>query len=263
MESTPEPIAVVGIACSFAGADTPSRFWELLKHPQDLSTRVPTSRFHIDDFYHPDPTYHGTTNVTQSYFLEQDVTKFDNNFFGFLPVESEAIDPQQRLLLELVYESISDAGLPMERLRGSATAVYGGMMCSDWDSMIARDSESAPTYAAPGAARSTASNRVSYFFDWHGPSMTTDTACSSFLSLFIMLFKPSALENLPSLLQLGPISSYVQTCTSRNPQAALICSTYRRAGLDLTKCKNRPQFFQAHSMIRPTQRRQSPGFESF
>lgn len=38
-----------------------------------------------------------------------------------------------------------------------------------------------PTYAATGMARSIISNRISYFFDWHGPSMTIDTACSSSL----------------------------------------------------------------------------------
>lgn len=35
--------------------------------------------------------------------------------------------------------------------------------------------------ALAGTARSIVSNRVSYFFDWHGPSLTVDTACSSSL----------------------------------------------------------------------------------
>ncbi|KAI0199936.1 polyketide synthase PksB [Astrocystis sublimbata] len=69
----------------------------------------------------------------------------------------------------------------MESLRGSSTAVYVGMMCDDWSSMVFRDWESLPTYSATGVARSIVSNRISYFFDWHGPSMTLDTACSSSL----------------------------------------------------------------------------------
>lgn len=69
----------------------------------------------------------------------------------------------------------------MEKLRGSQTAVYVGMMCDDWSSMVYSDLDGLPTYTATATARSIVSNRISYFFDWHGPSMTIDTACSSSL----------------------------------------------------------------------------------
>lgn len=54
-------------------------------------------------------------------------------------------------------------------------------MSDDWSSIIFEDIEAAPTYTATGIARSILSNRLSYFFDWHGPCMTIDTACSSSL----------------------------------------------------------------------------------
>lgn len=44
-----------------------------------------------------------------------------------------------------------------------------------------RDPESIGTYHLTGTSRGLMSNRLSYFFDWHGPSMTIDTACSSSL----------------------------------------------------------------------------------
>lgn len=59
--------------------------------------------------------------------------------------------------------------------------MYVGMMCDDWAQIVNRDWDLAPTYAATGDSRAIISNRVSYFFDWHGPSMTIDTACSSSL----------------------------------------------------------------------------------
>lgn len=177
-----EPIAVIGSACRFpGGADSTSNLWKLLREPRDLSQKVPPSRFDVDAFYHPEATHHGTTNATKSYFLQEDIANFDAAFFNIQPMESDAIDPQQRLLLETVYDSLCAAGLPIEKLRGSPTAVYVGMMCDDWSTMVSRDWETLPTYAATGLARSIVSNRISYFFDWNGPSMTIDTACSSSL----------------------------------------------------------------------------------
>ncbi|EXM19870.1 hypothetical protein FOTG_12105 [Fusarium oxysporum f. sp. vasinfectum 25433] len=181
---TSEPIAVVGTACRFpGGCNTPSKLWDLVCSSRDVLQKVPPARFNVDSFYHSDPTHHGTTNVTQSYFLDEDVTKFDNGFFGIQPMEAEAMDPQQRLLLETVYDSVVDAGLAMEDLKGSDTSVFVGQMCDDWAQMLAKDWDDIPTYMGTGVSRAVMSNRVSYFalFDWHGPSMSIDTACSSSL----------------------------------------------------------------------------------
>ncbi|KAH9909070.1 lovastatin nonaketide synthase [Xylariomycetidae sp. FL2044] len=177
-----EPIAIVGSACRFPGdSDTPSKLWDLLRSPKDLLRQVPPERYDAKAFLHPDPKHHGTTNVERSYFLDQDVASFDNAFFNIQPGEAEAIDPQQRILLETVYDSLCAAGQTIEGLRGSSTAIFVGLMCDDWRGILNNDLEAFPQYGATGMARSIMSNRVSYFFDWHGPSMTIDTACSSSL----------------------------------------------------------------------------------
>ncbi|KAJ5090322.1 hypothetical protein N7532_009006 [Penicillium argentinense] len=181
-----EPIAIIGSGCRFpGGSDTPNKLWELIKDPRDLSSKPPSSRFNIDPFYHPVGAHHGTTNATQSYWLEEtertSITKFDAGFFNIQPSEVDAMDPQQRVLMEVVYDSLCAAGQPMENLRGSNTAIYVGMMSDDWNTMVTRDWETLPRYTATGLERGIMANRVSYFFDWHGPSMTLDTACSSSL----------------------------------------------------------------------------------
>ena len=89
------------------------------------------------------------------------------------------MDPQQRLLMEVVYDSLCAAGLPIEKLRGSDTAVYVGSMCDDYNTMLYRDWETLPRYTSTGTERGILANRLSYFFDWHGPSLSIDTACSS------------------------------------------------------------------------------------
>lgn len=91
------------------------------------------------------------------------------------------MDPQQRLLLEVIYETIEAAGYSMHDLRGSKTGVFVGQMTDDYLDVLFRDMEVMPQYAGTGVSRAILANRVSYFFDWHGPSMNIDTACSSSL----------------------------------------------------------------------------------
>nr|AFI23579.1 PKS-NRPS hybrid [Colletotrichum higginsianum] len=177
-----EPVAIVGSACRFpGGASSPSKLWDLLRQPRDVLRTIPEDRFNPEGFYHPDGTHHGTSNVTQSYLLEEDPRVFDSGFFNIKPVEAHATDPQHRILLETVYEALESAGLPMEGMAGSQTAVYVGQMWCDYNDHLQRDMDSLPTYAGVGTARSILSNRISHFFDWHGPSATIDTACSSSL----------------------------------------------------------------------------------
>ena len=177
-----QPIALIGSGCRFpGGASNPSRLWEVLKSPKDLVKKVPKERFNIDGYYHPDGTHHGRTNVQHAYFLEENPYAFDPGFFNISPAEVDTIDPQQRLLLETVYDSLLSAGLRMEDLRGCPTAVYVGLMQRDFLDNSNYDMDALGTYAATGAAASILSNRISYAFGWHGPSMTIDTACSSSL----------------------------------------------------------------------------------
>ncbi|KAI1495559.1 hypothetical protein F5X99DRAFT_415001 [Biscogniauxia marginata] len=180
MSCTNEPIAVVGSGCRFPGESTsPSKLWDLLRNPRDVQRKI--DRFKADNFYNQDGHHHGASNVLSAYLLSGDPRLFDAQFFNIPTSEAEAIDPQQRVLMETVYESLEAAGLSIESLAGSQTAVYVGVMCDDFSQIVYGDSENIPTYAAIGSARSILSNRVSYFFNWHGPSMTIDTACSSSL----------------------------------------------------------------------------------
>ncbi|KAH8688610.1 hypothetical protein BGW36DRAFT_421267 [Talaromyces proteolyticus] len=177
-----EPIAIIGTGCRFPGESTsPSKLWDLLKNPRDVLSIIPIDRFNPEGFYHVDGQHHATGNVKQSYLLSEDLRCFDAQFFNIKPIEAHSVDPQQRLLLETVYEAIDSAGLRLEQMDGTDTAVYVGLMCEDYSLHLRRDPNTVPTYLATGTARSIVSNRISYFFNWHGPSITIDTACSSSL----------------------------------------------------------------------------------
>lgn len=113
--------------------------------------------------------------------LDEDSRVFDNNFFNISPKEAESTDPQHRVLLETVYEGIESAGYSIQSLKGTTTAVFVGQMTADYYDVLARDYDTIPQYMSTGTSRCLTSNKISYFFDWKGPSVTIDTACSSSL----------------------------------------------------------------------------------
>ena len=177
-------IAIIGSGCRFPGhVNSPSQLWDLVCDPIELAEPIPLDRFSVPGFYHENGHYHGHFNVKEAYFLAEGAhRRFDASFFGISPAEAKCLDPQCRLLLETVYEALEAAGLSIESLQGSDTAVYAGQMVADYDQIMTRDSDgSLGTYHASGTSHAMLSNRISYFFDWHGPSMTIDTACSSSL----------------------------------------------------------------------------------
>ncbi|RDW68782.1 Polyketide synthase-nonribosomal peptide synthetase [Aspergillus mulundensis] len=184
MPSANEPIAIIGAGCRFpAASNTPSSLWSLLTNPGALDTlsEIPRSRFNWRGYHTPTGVpHHGTIKTKYSHFLsDTDISAFDATFFNIKPADAEAMDPQQRLLLETVYEGLENAGLTMEGLRGSDTAVYIGLMNTDYADLIQDDVDCIPAYAGTGVSRSIHANRISWFFDWRGPSMSIDTACSS------------------------------------------------------------------------------------
>lgn len=175
-----EPIAVVGLACRFPGAADPDAYFDLLLRGTDVITEVPRERFDVDAFYDPDPSAPGKMISRWGGFLEG-VDRFDPSFFGISPREAPRIDPQQRLLLELGYEALVSAGLRADQLRGSATGVFVGICQSDYADRQFVDLDAIDGWAGAGSALSMAANRLSFTFDFCGPSLAIDTACSSSL----------------------------------------------------------------------------------
>lgn len=176
-----EPIAVIGMACRFPGAGSPGELWELLRAGSDEIREVPEDRWPSAAYYDADRSVAGRMSTRWGGFVDG-IDRFDPLFFGMSPREAESTDPQQRLLLEVSWEALEDAGLPPDRLRGSATGVFVGISSMDYAHvLLARDLDQMDAYLAPGLAHSGASGRVSYAFGFEGPSLSVDTACSSSL----------------------------------------------------------------------------------
>lgn len=175
-----EPIAIVGIGCRFPGASGPEAFWKLLCEGRDAIKEVPASRWDAERFYDSEPNAPGKTNTRWGGFLDR-VDEFDAQFFGITPREAARMDPQQRLLLEVTEESLEDAGQAADALAGSATGVFVGISTNEYSWLQLADLSRIDAYSGTGNALSIAANRISYAYDFRGPSVAIDTACSSSL----------------------------------------------------------------------------------
>ncbi|KAL8372278.1 hypothetical protein RB595_001863 [Gaeumannomyces hyphopodioides] len=178
-----EPVAIIGMSCRLpGGASDPEAFYQLCCLGRSGWTPMPPDRFSKDGYHHPNPDRLGCYNPSGGCFLAEDVALFDAPFFKITEREALSMDPQHRLILECTYEALENAGLPMASLAGKNVGVYTGGSFTDYELNNLRDLDTAPMHESTGNAPSLLANRVSYFFDFRGPSYTVDTACSSSLT---------------------------------------------------------------------------------
>ncbi|KAI2998689.1 hypothetical protein CAN33_0030420 [Aspergillus niger] len=181
--SGPEPIAIIGMGCRFAGeASSVEGFWDMLRLGRREHGRVPASRYQASAWEHPSHERKGAINHDSGFFLAEDPSHFDAPFFSITSKEAAGMDPVQRILLEVAYEAFENGGVPMETLPGSATGVYSGCMTNDYELLSTRDIMDMPHNSATGNGKTMLANRLSWFFDLRGPSIMMDTACSSSLT---------------------------------------------------------------------------------
>lgn len=167
-------IAIISTCCRLPQADTPQSFWENLKNGISSITIIPEDRWvwpeGIEDKYEG-INYGGYLN---------DIESFDSLFFEISPREAQLMDPQQRMLLELTWELFENAKQKPSQYKKSNTGVFIGVSGSDYERVVAEHDSIQPG-TPTGNAIALLANRISYFYDFEGPSMSIDTACSSSL----------------------------------------------------------------------------------
>jgi phthiocerol/phenolphthiocerol synthesis type-I polyketide synthase A len=177
-----EPIAVVGVGCRYpGGVHGPDAFWELLTEGNCGIGKVPPGRWdRFEDGASAEESAALSTTTRWGGFLD-DVAAFDAEFFEIPAGEADKMDPQQRLLLEVTTEALEHAGIAPQSLRHTQTGVFAGACLGEYGYLAASDLSAVDAWSGTGGAMSIIANRLSYFFDFRGPSVTVDTACSSSL----------------------------------------------------------------------------------
>ncbi|RQX01381.1 type I polyketide synthase [Micromonospora inaquosa] len=176
-----EPIAVIGMAGRFPGADDVEQLWqnliagrESVRFPSEdelLAAGVPRST--LDD-----PTY--VRAVAEAAQLDM----FDAALFGMTAREARTSDPQLRLFLETAHAAVENAGYDPDSV--TDVGVFGAAGTNRYVDLYLRPKPGTPT-GITGLAVGTWNNlgslatMVSYKLDFTGPAMSVQTACSSSL----------------------------------------------------------------------------------
>lgn len=172
-----QPVAVIGMAARTAGAESAEELWELTRSGARMVSRIPRSRLtglpaDLVDSFRP----HG--------FLIEGIDRFDAELFGISPRVAAWMDPQHRIMLELSWRTLESAGLAPEDLRGQEVAVFAGGANFDYRELMFLSGRG-DACVPQGTYATFMPNRVSYFYDWRGPSLTIDTACSASLTAVV------------------------------------------------------------------------------
>ncbi len=173
-----EDIAVIGISIRYPQSESMRELWENLKSGKDCITEIPGERWDYTRYYSKDKSSPDKTRCKWGGFIK-DIDCFDPLFFNISPREAGILDPQVRIFMECVwnlFEGIGYTRETLDKMYQGRVGVFTGAMYKDYNLL---DSDIVSESAVLVSTNCSIANRISYFFDLHGPSMAVDTACSS------------------------------------------------------------------------------------
>ncbi|NEP00293.1 MAG: type I polyketide synthase, partial [Symploca sp. SIO2E9] len=173
-----DSVAVIGIASKFPGAEDYHQFWSNLENGINSISEVPAQRWKIDEFYAANSQAPNKTNSKWGGTFTG-IDLFDAQFFNLSPRETEKMDPLQRISLELSWSCLEDAGYSPLDLSGKEIGVFFG--ACNYDTILRFNEGEINGHNGTGTWTCMIPNRISYFFNFRGPSVPVDTACSSSL----------------------------------------------------------------------------------
>ncbi|MFF2185033.1 beta-ketoacyl synthase N-terminal-like domain-containing protein [Streptomyces sp. NPDC058155] len=210
------PVAVVGMAVYFPGANSLESYWHNIVNGVDSITEVPAGRWD-EEFYAPGgPPRSDRVYCRRGGFVDQSA-EFDVTRFGIMPTSVAGTEPDQLIALDVAHQSIADAGgepvLPADRQRAGIVLGRGGYLTPGLvrldqrvrtsNQLVRTLRELAPELgddrleevrsafagqlgpeqpeSAIGLVPNLAASRVANRLDLRGPAYTVDAACASSL----------------------------------------------------------------------------------
>ncbi|WP_410511156.1 type I polyketide synthase [Paenibacillus sp. BR2-3] len=167
-------IAVIGIGCHFPGARDKESFWNNLRQGVDSISEVPTSRWDTDELY--SPVHAEGKSISKWGGFIEDIELFDAEYFE-IRENAEQVSPLMRQSLEVTANVILDAGYEKSELSGRKVGVFIGAHPGSYPGWIKDINKN----TIIGIGQNFIASYASHFFNFKGPSLTVDSACSSSL----------------------------------------------------------------------------------
>jgi acyl transferase domain-containing protein/acyl carrier protein len=174
-----EPIAIIGMACRFPGANGPEAFW------RNLDAGVESVSWFDEETLRASgvaaEVYQSPDYVPARPVLD-DVRGFDAGFFGYSPRDATITDPQHRLMLEIAWEALDDGGYGSESSRDRVGVFVGSNISAYMSRQAGLSGGEGDLYAAViGNDKDSLATGVSYKLGLTGPSLSVQTFCSTAL----------------------------------------------------------------------------------
>lgn len=162
-----DSIVISGMSGMYPAANNVKELSEILYNKKNPISNT-TSRW---NYKHPElSTYSGAA---------PGVDLFDAQFFTVNYRLGAHMDPMSRKLLQHTYQAIYDAGLNIGQLNGKKVAVFIGSSFSDNDANGFFNCTSHIGLGIVGASKTMFANRISYWLNVKGPSLSIDESDSS------------------------------------------------------------------------------------
>lgn len=172
IEKSKSRTTIVGMSCRFPQCNNPQDLWMSAVRMEDNTQLTPMRSYDLATYYDVLGSRGKTYQNRAGYLAASIIKSCAEEYFEFL------IDPQQTLLLELTREAILNAGVSLESMRGTQTAVIVASTHDDYLMSTMESQYERIDKTLVHSVRSLLAGRISHTFDFRSASLVVDTACS-------------------------------------------------------------------------------------
>lgn len=174
-----DSLIILGISYRYPGMSENVVKSNPFRIAEETSIKVPFQRWDVEIKYTVRQQCRPGFSYARFGKFLQNIEYFDEKLFSMTEKDAFCTDPQQRLLLEDVAMIALDKNV--QAMSSTGTGVFTGCMYQEYLQYQFLNGQKVVPSLITGNGQSYLPARISYTFNFEGPSVGTDTACSSSL----------------------------------------------------------------------------------